>query len=313
MEDYNFSQEKPELIDHKPKTGLSLTVFSIALFVLVFIVVLGDELSFIIFILTVLLVHESGHFIAMKVFKYENVRMLFVPLMGAFVQGSKKIYSQKQSFLVTVAGPFPGILIGVILMWCGTVFHSIWMMELSGLFLMLNVINLLPLDPLDGGQMFKLFFRRNHELFLMIFAFISSIFMIGVGWMMSSSIIMVFGFFMAFRVRAMQKRYQMHKELKEVDVNYTTTYKLLSYGDFIKIKNVLIENTPTLRQYIEQVSQDESGDVIANQVNNVLDVPLNRDASITFKISVLLLWVISFITPVLLFFYLDLKWYFDAV
>jgi len=313
MEDYNFSQEKPELIDHKPKTGLSLTVFSIALFVLVFIVVLGDELSFIIFILTVLLVHESGHFIAMKVFKYENVRMLFVPLMGAFVQGSKKIYSQKQSFLVTVAGPFPGILIGVILMWCGTVFHPIWMMELSGLFLMLNVINLLPLDPLDGGQMFKLFFRRNHELFLMIFAFISSIFMIGVGWMMSSSIIMVFGFFMAFRVRAMQKRYQMHKELKEVDVNYTTTYKLLSYGDFIKIKNVLIENTPTLRQYIEQVSQDESGDVIANQVNNVLDVPLNRDASITFKISVLLLWVISFITPVLLFFYLDLKWYFDAV
>lgn len=313
MEDYNFSQEKPELIEHKPRTGISLTVFSMTLFVLVFIVTLGDELSFIIFILTVLLVHESGHFIAMKIFKYKNVRMLFVPLMGAFVQGSKKRYSQKQSFLVTVAGPFPGILIGAVLMWCGTVSHSIWMMELSGLFLMLNIINLLPLDPLDGGQMFKLFFRKNHELFLMIFAFISSIFMIGIGWMMNSAIIMVFGFFMAFRVRAMQKRYQMHKELKEIDVNYTTTYKLLSDVDFLKIKNILIENTPTLRQYIERVSQDESGDVIANQVNNVLDVPLNIDASITFKISVLLLWVISFITPVLLFFYLDLKWYFDAV
>jgi hypothetical protein len=233
--------------------------------------------------------------------------------MGAFVQGSKKRYSQKQSFLVTLAGPFPGVLIGAVLMWYGTVSHSMWMMDLSGLFLMLNVINLLPLDPLDGGQMFKLFFRRNHELFLMIFAFISSILMIGIGWMMNSAIIMGFGFFMAFRIRAMQKRYQMHKELKEIDVNYTITYNLLSYVDFLKIKNVLIENTPTLRQYIEQVSQDESGDVIANQVNNILDVPLNSDASITFKISVLLLWIISLITPVLLFFYLDLKWYFDAV
>jgi stage IV sporulation protein FB len=313
MEDYNFSQEKPELIEHKPKTGLSLTVFSMALFVLVFMLVLGDEVSFILFILVVLLIHELGHFLTMKLFKYENVRMLFIPLMGAFVQGSKKNYSQRQSFLVTVAGPFPGILIGALLMWYGTVVHSTWMMELSGLFLMLNIINLLPLDPLDGGQMFKLFFRNNHEFFLMVFAFISSIAMIGVGWMMNSAIIMIFGFFMGFRVRAMQKRYQMHKELKEVDVDYTTTYNLLSYRDFVKIKNILLEHTPALRKFVEQASEDESDNVMASQVNSVLDVPLNRDASIIFKLMILLFWVASFITPFLLFFYLDLKWYFDAI
>lgn len=313
MEDYNFSQEKPELIEHKPKTGLSLTVFSMALFVLVFMLVLGDEVSFILFILVVLLIHELGHFLTMKLFKYENVRMLFIPLMGAFVQGSKKNYSQRQSFLVTVAGPFPGILIGALLMWYGTVVHSTWMMELSGLFLMLNIINLLPLDPLDGGQMFKLFFRNNHEFFLMVFAFISSIAMIGVGWVMNSAIIMIFGFFMGFRVRAMQKRYQMHKELKEVDVDYTTTYNLLSYRDFVKIKNILLEHTPALRKFVEQASEDESDNVMASQVNSVLDVPLNRDASIIFKLMILLFWVASFITPFLLFFYLDLKWYFDAI
>jgi len=313
MEDYNFSQEKPELIEHKPKTGLSLTVFSMALFVLVFMLVLGDEVSFILFILVVLLIHELGHFLTMKLFKYENVRMLFIPLMGAFVQGSKKNYSQRQSFLVTVAGPFPGILIGALLMWYGTVVHSTWMMELSGLFLMLNIINLLPLDPLDGGQMFKLFFRNNHEFFLMVFAFISSIAMIGVGWMMNSAIIMIFGFFMGFRVRAMQKRYQMHKELKEVDVDYTTTYNRLSYRDFVKIKNILLEHTPALRKFVEQASEDESDNVMASQVNSVLDVPLNRDASIIFKLMILLFWVASFITPFLLFFYLDLKWYFDAI
>ena len=313
MEDYNFSQEKPELIEHKPKTGLSLTVFSMALFVLVFLLLLGDEVSFIIYILVVLLIHELGHFLTMKLFKYKNVRMLFVPLMGAFVQGTKKSYSQKQSFIVTVAGPFPGILIGALLMWYGTITHSPWLMELSGLFLMLNIINLLPLDPLDGGQMFKLFFRNNHELFLMIFAFISSIVMIGIGWMMNSPIIMVFGFFMGFRVRAMQKRYQMHKELKEVDVDYITTYKLLSYRDFVKIKSLLLETTPALRKFGDQVPEGESDSVLASQVNNVLDVPLKRDASILFKMTILLFWVTSFVTPLLLFYYLDLKWYFDAI
>lgn len=313
MEDYNFSQEKPELVEHKPKTGLSLTVFSMALFVLVFMLILGDEVSFIIYVLVVLLIHELGHFLTMKLFRYKNVRMLFVPLMGAFVQGTKKKYSQKQSFIVTVAGPFPGILIGAVLMWYGTMTHSTWLMELSGLFLMLNIINLLPLDPLDGGQMFKLFFRSNHELFLMIFAFISSIVMIGVGWMMNSPIIMVFGFFMGFRVRAMQKRYQMHKELKEVDVDYITTYKLLSYRDFVKIKNLLLENTPALRKFIDQAPEGESDSVLASQVNNVLDVPLKRDAGILFKMTILLFWIASFVTPFLLFYYLDLKWYFDAI
>ncbi|MGB0915084.1 MAG: site-2 protease family protein [Crocinitomicaceae bacterium] len=313
MEDFDFFPSKPDLVEQQPKTGLSLTVFSMALFVLVFMLILGDEVSFIIYLLIVLLIHELGHFLTMKLFKYKNVRMLFIPLMGAFVQGSKSNYSQKQSFIVTVAGPFPGILIGALMMWYGDVVHSPWMMELSSLFLMLNVINLLPLDPLDGGQMFKLFVRKKHELFLMIFAFASSIVMIGVGWMLDSYIIMIFGFFMGFRVRAMQKRYQMHKELKEEDVDYSTTYKLLSNRDFMKIKRVVIEHTPALQKYIDQVSEDESNTVIASQVNNVLDAPLKQDASIGFKLTILFFWLVSFATPFALFFLLDLKWYFDAI
>ncbi|MCH2230280.1 MAG: site-2 protease family protein [Crocinitomicaceae bacterium] len=313
MEDFDFFPSKPELVEQQPKTGLSLTVFSMVLFVLVFMLVLGDEVSFIIYLLIVLIIHELGHFLTMKLFKYKNVRMLFIPLMGAFVQGTKSNYSQKQSFIVTVAGPFPGIIIGALLMWYGSIVHSSWMMELSSLFLMLNVINLLPLDPLDGGQMFKLFMRKNHELFLMIFAFASSIVMIGIGWMLDSYIIMIFGFFMGFRVRAMQKRYQMHKDLKEENVDYFTTYKLLSNKDFSKIKRVVIAHTPALQKYIDQVSEDESNSVIASQVNNVLDAPLKRDASLFFKASILLFWLISFLTPLALFFLLDLKWYFDAI
>lgn len=310
MEDFDFYPTKPELIEEKPKGGLSLTIFSMVLFVLVFLLLLGDELNFIISLLVVLIIHELGHFICMKLFKYKNVRMLFVPLMGAFVQGTKTHYSQKQSFIVTAAGPFPGVAIGASVMWYASEIQNEWLMNLGFLFLLLNIINLLPLDPLDGGQMFKLLFRKNNEFFLMIFALISSIFMIAVGWYLDSYIVMLFGFFMGFRVRALQKKHQVHKELKEEDVNFSTTYKLLSNRDFVKIKNVVLDHTPALRKFMDQVTTEESDPVIASQVNSMLEVPLKKDASFLFKLILILLWILSFATPVILFFTLNLEWFF---
>lgn len=313
MEDFDFYPPKPELVEQQPKSGLSMTIFSLVLFIMVFVFIAGDELDFILQLVLVLIIHELGHFLTMKWFGYENVRMLFIPLMGAFVQGKKRKYSQKESFLVTVAGPFPGVLLGVLSIWAATLLQNDWWMSLGLMFLLLNIINLLPLDPLDGGQLFKLLFRRQHELFLMIFAFISSIFMIGVGWYFDSFIIMAFGFLMGFRVRALQKRYQVHKELKEKAVNFSTTYKGLSNKDFLRIKSVVIEHTPALQKFIDQVPQEESDPVLASQVNNVLDVPLKRDASFGFKAALILFWLLSFLSPILLFFLLDIKWYFDAV
>lgn len=309
MEEFDFYPQKPKLIEQKPKGGLSLTVFSLVLFVLVFILVLGNEYIFVIYLLIVLLIHESGHFLMMKFFKYKNVRMLFVPLMGAFVQGTKTRYSQKESFIVTGAGPFPGVVIGTFLVWFAAEIQSEWMMPLGGLFLLLNLINLLPLDPLDGGQLFKLFMKKRFELFLMIFAFISSIVMIGLGFLFSSIIIMLFGFFMGFRVRALQKRYQVHQDLAGDEINYSTTYKLLSDRDFVKIKTVLLAHTPALKKFVDQVSSDESDAVIASQVNNVLDTPLVKDASFLFKFTILLLWIASFLSPIILFYVVDLAWY----
>ncbi len=312
MDNFDFYPNKPELVEEKPKGGISLTIFSMVLFVLVFLLIF-DELNFILSLLLVLLIHELGHFVTMKLFKYKNVRMLFVPLMGAFVQGTKRNYSQKESFIVTAAGPFPGIIIGGVLLWYAAQIQSEWLIELGFLFLLLNLINLLPLDPLDGGQMFKLLFRKSNELFLMIFALLSSVFMIGVGWYFDSYIIMLFGFFMGFRVRALQKKYQVHKDLEEEEVNYSTTYKGLSNKDFTKIKQVVLSHTPALKKLIDQVSSDESDPIIASQVNSMLVVPLKNDSSFLFRLILIGFWLLSFALPVVLFFMLDLEWLFPTV
>jgi Zn-dependent protease len=306
MEEFDLYPPKPELIEPKAKGNLALTIFSIVLFVMTFLFVFTDEVNFVFHLLIVLLIHELGHFAMMKLFRYENVRMLFIPLMGAFVQGSKEEYSQKQSLLVVGAGPFPGVFIGALLIILASKYQEAWLVDLGLLFLFLNIINLVPLDPLDGGQLFKLLIKKNHELFILVFSFISSLVLIAFGWYIDSWVMMIFGFLMGFRVRSIQNQYHLRKELKEEQVNYQTTYKLLSNRDFSKIKEVLLEHTPALRSYIDQVAPEEADPLLASQVNNVLLSPIKRDASILFKICMVALWVFSLLSPfVLLFIFFD--------
>ena len=95
MSDYSLYPEKPHIEKVKVESNWGLTAFSIVLFAGTFLLVFSDQLTFLLLLIVVLFVHEFGHYLAMKSFGYENVRMLFIPLMGAFVQGSKEKYSQK--------------------------------------------------------------------------------------------------------------------------------------------------------------------------------------------------------------------------
>ncbi len=302
MEEYDFYPTKPELSEPKAKGNLALTIFSIVLFVMTFLFVFTEEVTFIFHLLIVLLIHEMGHFLLMKLFKYKNVRMLFIPLMGAFVQGSKEEYSQKQSLLVVSAGPFPGVILGIILILLASNYQAAWMVDLGLLFLFLNILNLVPLDPLDGGQIFKLLVKKNQDLFILVFSFVSSLILISVGWYIDSYVLMIFGFVMGFRVRSIQAQYQLRKELKEDEIEYKTTYNLLSNKDFSKIKAHIIARTPALRTYIDSVSPEESDPLIASQVNGVLLSPVQNDASLFFKICLIFLWITSLVLPFILLF-----------
>ena len=111
---YDLYPEKPVLVKEKVKSNWGLTLFSIIIFIASFLIFFTNQINFVFFLIFVLFFHEIGHFLFMKKFKYENVRMLFIPLMGAFVQGSKEKYSQRESLLVVLAGPIPGVVVGCI-------------------------------------------------------------------------------------------------------------------------------------------------------------------------------------------------------
>jgi len=104
----------------------------------------------------VLLFHEAGHYVAMQVFGYRNVKMFFIPFLGAAVSGRHFNISGWKKALVYLAGPVPGIIVSLPLMACGIGFEQQWMFELGGMGLLLNTLNLLPIMPLDGGWIMHL-------------------------------------------------------------------------------------------------------------------------------------------------------------
>lgn len=314
MEEFDIYPQKPLIEKVKIESNWGLTFFSLVLFVGTFLFLFKDQLRFVLFLILVLFIHEIGHFVFMKIFNYENVRMLFIPLMGAFVQGSKEKYSQKESFFVISAGPFPGIWIGSVILIFASIYQQEWMLELSFLFLFLNVINLLPIDPLDGGQLFKLFVNKKRDVFLMLFALTSSLLMIFVGWMIESYIILAFGFLMGFKVRGFQRSYHLRKVLDEKQIRYESTYNELTNEEYAKIKEVLIEETPALKKLLS-VSEENNDDLLASHVNSALLAPVKKDAKLMLKSAIIFIWLLSLTLPVYLLTsdLLDFSWYFEKL
>jgi stage IV sporulation protein FB len=314
MEEFDLYPQKPLIEKVKIESNWGLTFFSLVLFVGTFLFLFKDQIRFVLFLILVLFIHEMGHFLFMKLFKYENVRMLFIPLMGAFVQGSKEKYSQKESFFVISAGPFPGIWIGSVLLVFASVYQQEWMLELSFLFLFLNVINLFPIDPLDGGQLFKLYVNKKRDLFLMLFALFSSLLMIFVGWIIDSYIILAFGFLMGFKVRGFQRNHHLRKILDEKQIPYESTYDELSNEHYAKIKEVLIEETPALKKYLA-LSEENNEEFMASHVNSALQAPVMKDAGMGLKVIFVCLWLLSLSFPVYLLAsdVLDFGWYFEKL
>ena len=127
--------------------------------------------------MAVLLLHEGGHVLAMKIFGYRNTVMLFIPFLGALATARKDNASLTEKVWISLAGPLPGLVLGIgVAIAFGT--HNLaapgtaawfdktdWIRETSWMLIILNLFNLLPIYPLDGGQVADLLlFSRNPYL-----------------------------------------------------------------------------------------------------------------------------------------------------
>jgi len=121
----------------------------------------------------VLLLHEGGHLLGMRAFGFSDLKMFFLPFFGAAVSGRKPGASAVQRSIVSLLGPVPGIVIGLIAVsFVDIGDYPETPMPIGAqivlMLVLLNGFNLVPILPLDGGRLFQtLLFSRTPILDLL--------------------------------------------------------------------------------------------------------------------------------------------------
>jgi Zn-dependent protease len=102
-------------------------------------------------IMVLLFIHELGHYIWMKALGLNPQLPIFVPGIGAYVAMTKLPPDQATHAWVALAGPLVGGLGCTILYWLGVHSGNNWLLAAGSTGFFLNLIQLIPAKPLDGG------------------------------------------------------------------------------------------------------------------------------------------------------------------
>ncbi|MBS1513255.1 MAG: hypothetical protein JST86_20635 [Bacteroidetes bacterium] len=304
MTEETMPQEPGELVvkpEEVPgKTSLSRTLGSFALFIAVYYMVFHNWMTTIL-LAAVILIHELGHFIAMKRYGYSAVNMTFIPFVGAYVSGKAVDLSRTKKLIVLMAGPLPGIIIGIILFFVYQYTGEFNYLKAAGIFGALNVINLLPVYPLDGGQYFQVLFFYGSKIVQIIFLCLSAAVMLylfvhqNYAW-----INLVIALFALLRITSIRNIYKTQKALDEAGIDYACTYDDLTDDEYWAIRNIVISQSALLsRKYSTYTQEANEADLIPF-IERVLVSPYNSTLTAKQKLVFTLVWILTITVPVVL-------------
>jgi Zn-dependent protease len=152
---------------------------------------MGQQQELLWTIVPILLFHELGHYLAMRWFGYRNLRMFFIPFLGAAVAGKHYNVAGWKKAVVALLGPVPGIIVGGVLGFAGIVFNQSWLAFAALFMVIINGFNLLPLLPLDGGWVMHAVLFVRHPVLDAVFRGIAILALALLGWLLDDKIFLI--------------------------------------------------------------------------------------------------------------------------
>ncbi len=178
----------------------------------------------VIILVSVIFIHELGHLITMKLMKYKDVQMFFIPLFGAAVSGKATSPSGTKKAVISLMGPVPGIIIGIVtaVMYIRAGESNPLLAELTRTFLFINVFNLLPFHPLDGGRFFDAILFSRHPVMEVVFKTVTTLMLGGIALLLKSPVLGIFAIMIFFSLKtthiAAKAAYEYKKKHSHTDV-----------------------------------------------------------------------------------------------
>lgn len=263
-------------------SSLIILLLTISLFIGYNLLFFNNPIQVTIIIIIVLFIHESGHLLFMKIYNYKNLSMFFIPFLGAAVTGNETDPDDKKKAIVSIMGPLPGIILGIITFLIFIKTKNNLFYQYSFISLLINGFNLLPIYPLDGGRFFDyVIFSRNKyiEIFFKIAA-ITLFFYISIS--IEDWTLILFAFLISFTIpTSIQIAKISHKLKKEEDKN--------SYEFSENIPNDFIINVMKNIKNFRGKQPKKIANIVSNVWNRFFTKPPKVLTSILLIISYLLL------------------------
>lgn len=111
--------------------------------------------EFALMIMLVLFVHESGHLWAMKRCGLKTKGMYFIPMLGAAAVPDGEFPSRGAESYIALMGPIWGLALSLLTGELYYLTQDPLFAAAAGWMAAINLFNLLPISPLDGGRVFK--------------------------------------------------------------------------------------------------------------------------------------------------------------
>lgn len=299
MEDERLDStiQKPEL--QPSRNNILRTIISLALYVGAYVLFFRQRLDWIILLVVVIFIHEMGHFIAMKRFGYSDVKMLFIPFLGAYVSGQPRRVNPVHRIITLLAGPLPGMILGMLLYFVYANTGDPIYLRASYLFILLNAFNLLPVSPLDGGQLLETMFLQTNSRVQSLFIIISCVLLFYFSIYTRNYFFLLIVWLLIMRFRLLAQTDRVRRQLQAEGIDYRRSFEELSDEEYARIRRVLLTNVRALRR-IDPHATDENEDLVVSYMRNIL-LPVNeRMLPIAAKILVCLIWLVFLMIPVVM-------------
>lgn len=200
------------------------TITGLLLYILVYYAIFR-EFRHVLLLLVVIIFHECGHFLVMKAYGYKDVRMLFIPFLGAFVSGKSEGITPTQKSIMILAGPIPGIIVGIVLFCIYVTNPNPLLFEGTILFLLLNGFNLLPVSPLDGGQLLQTLYFENNMTVQIFFLVLSAIGVVLLAWLMHNYLLLVIVLIPILRLRTLYSWQKLRNFLLSEGIDLSPSFE----------------------------------------------------------------------------------------
>lgn len=120
--------------------------------------------QFALVLLACLVFHEYGHIRAMKHFGFPTKGIFLIPFVGGLAVMDSRINTRWQAVVIAIMGPTFGLFLSVVALILYYVTGHLFFAAIASFNALLNLFNLLPVLPLDGGKLLQAITFSMHNL-----------------------------------------------------------------------------------------------------------------------------------------------------